>query len=442
MSGIVNIIQGNKGQESLDPVFFGKLKRLLSDKNLLSFDIETGGSYKNNPFGIPEEELALDPHTGKLLLCGLLDQNLKHEFLHDLSERQLFERLFDRLEKWNKLPNSYLVGHNILGFDLPFIIQRAQCAFDMNIPDWLKALLRSDRVIDTMRIFGSGKFIHNTMSLTNMDKFWGRPIIPDGASFGKLWESGDIELQQRLMNYNMWNLLDAFTLGVFSGIIPTINEKFNIPKGIAYSDSEWSSEQYNETTLITSPVPLCGFITAPLPGLLANGIGNGGWGKINKEETKIAFPYGSGRFNPRAMMAVGFWRHQDKFELYLNPNDEFDVLKHGLDYIADHQNVFIEKMQGQRFFATMRASLYNAVVNIPVIGDLHSIKEGTGKRGEHYIDLDEYMNMLESKTPVYCGCDLSIQTGAYERAMAIAKFVNLNKDIILSKEQPGSRHHI
>lgn len=71
-----------------------------------------------------QDKLALDATTAKVLAWGYLtdDGGGGVEMEHGENEKQLITNLFAEI---NQRPDYWWVGHNIFGFDLPFLMRRA-----------------------------------------------------------------------------------------------------------------------------------------------------------------------------------------------------------------------------------------------------------------------------------------------------------------------------
>jgi 3'-5' exonuclease len=88
-----------------------------SNRRLVVLDIETISLNPTDPKG------ALDATSGRIVCIGLLvddGQGVTERALINEDERQLLQEFWGQLE-----PSDVIVGHNVLGFDLPFILQRS-----------------------------------------------------------------------------------------------------------------------------------------------------------------------------------------------------------------------------------------------------------------------------------------------------------------------------
>ena len=112
-------------------------------RRLVVLDIET---VSLNPI---DTKGALDALTGRIVCIGLLfddGEGVTEQVLIEQDERRTLEQFWSLLQ-----PTDVLVGHYVLGFDLPFILQRSwilqvQPSRDINIRKYY-----TTEVFDTCR---------------------------------------------------------------------------------------------------------------------------------------------------------------------------------------------------------------------------------------------------------------------------------------------------
>lgn len=116
---------------------------------IVVLDIECEGVERN-------ENGDLNLNTGNLIAVGLLfaDGNETQTKILRVDEcggeRELLETTFGELKRFAKLnPNSILTGYNILGFDLPFIINRC-FSLGIHSPFWFETNKEGERI--TLRV--------------------------------------------------------------------------------------------------------------------------------------------------------------------------------------------------------------------------------------------------------------------------------------------------
>lgn len=133
---------------------------------------------------------ALDATTGRVLLIGYAENDGPIQFLEGTETAILGD--FWRLADPGIAKTVTLVGHNVLSFDLPFLLRRS----------WLNGIKVSGRiwsdiqsyrpagVVDTMREWGCGDR-HHMVSLANLCGAFGLPVKTGpvtGATFSYWFE--------------------------------------------------------------------------------------------------------------------------------------------------------------------------------------------------------------------------------------------------------------
>lgn len=140
-------------------------------------------------------DAALDPLLGRVLLIGYAIDSEPYQAIHDEDEGDMlltFLNVLKELDKDEK-HNLRIVGHNVVGFDGPFLVRRG-FVMDARWPAWLVgdlAQYRPQRWVDTMRIWGLG----DRQAFTKLERLCGAFGIPvknssagvTGATFSEHW---------------------------------------------------------------------------------------------------------------------------------------------------------------------------------------------------------------------------------------------------------------
>lgn len=143
---------------------------------------------------------ALSPVTGRVLAIGYLDKQCDIDGLTgENTEAAILETFWEYYG--TALANrDRLVGFNIYGFDLPFIVRRSWL-LGVDVPS---DVIRDNRYwnkvfIDLMQVWGCGNY-GERISLDNLCQFFGGPRKNgDGAEFSKLWLNP--ETRQQAIEY-------------------------------------------------------------------------------------------------------------------------------------------------------------------------------------------------------------------------------------------------
>jgi len=172
----------------------------MSIKNLY-FDIETGAAPDAEKFkpefeapgnikdpvkiaaAIQDKEnewrdrLALSALTGQVLFCGFHDDERfwYGEVNAKTTEADLITAVFATLTaQMGDAVHGRVIGHNIKGFDLPFLIRRAW-KLGVQVPLCLSLTngrYWDSKIVDTVELWGAGKY-QDYVSLDNLSKFLG-----------------------------------------------------------------------------------------------------------------------------------------------------------------------------------------------------------------------------------------------------------------------------
>ena len=138
------------------------------------------------------DRAALSALTGRVLAIGYGHNGAVSIDGDGRSERQILLRFWERCRKQMR-SDSLMVGHNIFGFDLPFLVRRS---WAIGLADKVPArLLRNERYwasifVDTMIHWRLGDY-REYVSLDTLAKAFGlEGKLPgvNGADFARLWE--------------------------------------------------------------------------------------------------------------------------------------------------------------------------------------------------------------------------------------------------------------
>jgi hypothetical protein len=274
-------------------------------------DLETGaraGLGAFNDFFIETRDAGLCPAAGEVLVSGVRPDSSTNGFLQFFKggEKRIIEKTLESCEEFVR--SGLLIGHNLLGFDLPFLAFRAS-ANGLTVPEWVRS--ENNGILDTYRLFNKSfcKFSTGMLSLQETAGLWGRkPDGDSGANFGDLWRGGTEGQRDYLRHYNMLNLIDSLCIALHSGLL-------GLPKDTR-SDASlsfgWENAEEYHYNIPVAPARIKSgaffhWITAPRPGLLSDGPRKGaGWGKTVAEDCRKDYPRGSGRLDAGAVIIVGF----------------------------------------------------------------------------------------------------------------------------------------
>ncbi len=136
-------------------------------------------------------------------LCGVTGRDWIGEaagchFQEFQSESHLIKRFWDL---WRDTPSRNFVGHNIHGFDLPFLVKRSWI-LGIDIPDGVQQSFGSrwsNQFVDTMQRWGCGQ--RELISLNDIARALGIHGKPDdctGADFARMFDAGGEERETAL----------------------------------------------------------------------------------------------------------------------------------------------------------------------------------------------------------------------------------------------------
>jgi DNA polymerase elongation subunit (family B) len=173
-------------------------------ETISSFLEEDKASYTKNLL----EKAALNPETAQVAVVGIHTMSLgvAQISLENMDEPKILKNIMETID----LPRDTILGWNLLGFDLPFLIRR--CWINgIDVPSTVFNPLSRypipDRFVDMMDKFKAGNFKASYTSLDSALRIVGKSK-PDGSQFGKLWK----EDRQKALDYNREEILAAVEL--------------------------------------------------------------------------------------------------------------------------------------------------------------------------------------------------------------------------------------
>ena len=114
--------------------------------------------------------LALSALTAEVIAVGIWtpENGMEYLTIRDADEKQIVGWFWDKASEY---ADGVLIGHNILGFDLPFLVRRAwKHGLAPGIGIDLK---RDQRIRDTMLIWQGGNYQEKFISLDDLSRFLG-----------------------------------------------------------------------------------------------------------------------------------------------------------------------------------------------------------------------------------------------------------------------------
>ena len=180
--------------------------------NIIGLDIETGGldlafdektvktGHLKDPVKIEmkiikeklkwQQKQALDAQTGEVLLVSIGRDGTYNDYYGD--EDEILEHTWAVLD--HALGRGHrIVGHNIFGFDLPFLIRRSYLhgvrvpvsIFNHQYRRW------NEGFKDTMKLWSLADY-QSFISLSNLSAFLGGPPVGKGDKFSEMWEKDQL----------------------------------------------------------------------------------------------------------------------------------------------------------------------------------------------------------------------------------------------------------
>lgn len=420
----------NRVQDSA--IFFGALSRHLRGAKIGVFDVETGPlPLLGRKYAVPIGYEALTPLSAEILLAGWMMSSLREFSLvnGDGQEKQIVTYLISQIETLHQAGGT-LVGHNILAFDIPMLVERAK-AHQVPFPEWLALASASGfnagpkSVVDTYSLFNDRSlFANGGISLFDLSRLWGRSLESFGSVFGEMWRAGHPSDRDALKLYNLWDLLDTLSLAAFSGLADHLRET---PSTVALDSPTlpvlpWVNDgvyQVEPDPVITGE-PLkanasyFSWITAPVTGLWSQGpSSSSAWGIITTEEAMRAYPLHSGRQDPRAVQIVGsICCSGAENRLFFHPDDEVLAINSSLAWLDTQRKssstVWTSDPTAARALVTIRSSCHNGIVPTwlnfekSAFSDLrHLLPRDTNLAG--YAEARKFFKTKLFDSPSYCG---------------------------------------
>lgn len=115
------------------------------------------------------EDGALHANTGIVLVVGILESDSRNITILEGEESSIIKGFWDFFSETTDM----IVGHNIKGFDVPFILRRSWLLGIQTPVDIVRGRYINDRFIDTMERWACGT--RDTISLDNLSKAFGLP---------------------------------------------------------------------------------------------------------------------------------------------------------------------------------------------------------------------------------------------------------------------------
>jgi len=182
--------------------------KFTTDKAAVAENIETARSEAWQTF---RDRAALSPLTGRVLAVGWWNPDTPDsdaatilEGNESVSEKEVIEHFLSLADAVLSDGGS-LVGHNIIGFDLPFLLRRG-LKYGIRSPKTITNALaqyRSSSLIDTMREWQFGNRAEGFVKLDQLAAFFGtRRKNGDGADFHKKFFGAPEERHEALEYLN------------------------------------------------------------------------------------------------------------------------------------------------------------------------------------------------------------------------------------------------
>lgn len=150
------------------------------------------------------DKAALNPETATIAIAGFYRDGRVDQIVVD--EKLTEHLLLCMTMRWLSESRGSVLGWNLKGFDLPFLIKRCWIS-GARVPTEIYAPLQRyaipDRFVDMMDTWKAGGWKSSYTSLNNALKAVGMPGKPDGSEFAKLWR----EDKQKALKYQEEELL-------------------------------------------------------------------------------------------------------------------------------------------------------------------------------------------------------------------------------------------
>lgn len=150
------------------------------------------------------KKAALSAETGEVLAVGILDGD--KELILVGHEKEILEATWGKISQ-QLMAQRNVVGHNLLGFDMPFLIRRSW-VHGVHVPLEIgkyggKYVQWHSCLRDTMLFWQLGGY-QEFISLDKLGKtlgFGGKPDWFTGAMFAEYWRSGDQDKKDMAIAY-------------------------------------------------------------------------------------------------------------------------------------------------------------------------------------------------------------------------------------------------
>lgn len=159
------------------------------------------------------DKAALSPVTGCVLAVGVRSLrdgkcNIIGSKPEEQDEQVILETCWMNFGKWRSQERK-LIGHNILGFDLPFLIRRSWI-LGVDVPKWVRDGRYFDRCfVDTLELWLCGQRVGSCeASLGVVGQAFGlggKTEGMDGGDFARLW-NGSAEEREQAKQYLLRDL--------------------------------------------------------------------------------------------------------------------------------------------------------------------------------------------------------------------------------------------
>ena len=172
------------------------------------------------------ERAALSPLTGEIVAIGYKSEkgSVHHISAEDFdhTEEELICKFWAKYRSCSRAPIRRMVGHNIFGFDLPFLIRRSWI-LDIPVPQGVidRDRFWNERVfVDTMKKWQCGVYGGDWVKLDTLSQAiggTGKPEGVTGAMFADLI-TGSAEEQKQAVEYLENDLLMTWNVAVALGV--------------------------------------------------------------------------------------------------------------------------------------------------------------------------------------------------------------------------------
>jgi 3'-5' exonuclease len=160
------------------------------------------------------DEGALHAERGYVLAIGLFKKDGNTIILEGKPEAQILEDLW---KIYDSSDGCFIIGHNLKGFDIPFLVRRSWLN-DVKVPfGVINGRYLGNRFIDTMELWACGNY-RETISLNNLALAFGLPgKTGNGKDFAKQYLKGGEE-KKKALDYLKNDLMMTHSVAVGMGI--------------------------------------------------------------------------------------------------------------------------------------------------------------------------------------------------------------------------------